>query len=476
MLLLGTIEPNSLLDRAIAITIVLFILSMISERVITLVKLYFTEGKGFLWGTLIRKDEDLSIKGDTPQAEKKREMRILRVNIAFSILVAFIAHANIFKIISADEPYRVIGWVDDVYKNHSWYYNIIREFWGCVLGGFFISLGSKFWHDMLDMLFYAKNLKQKMSDPNTYQMDNTSQLDEWLKASQADITKKVFDENKEKLKAIKGVQSVGMGINNNGDKQIEVGVESVDIKLPNLSYNLPNGKSKEVTIVKTVVGETKTHIALADKISNKITPTAYGSLGLIVKYNNPQLPKKMLLTCYHVVKGTMHHWDRFTFEGEETILDTQSGNLEIGKISFAMKNDTIDAAIVELADQKAIINLPGGITINGFREITYEERYNNIKVKMYGANTKGTAKSGIIRSLYNDVMNMNYGSGLTLPLTNLIAINDDQGKPISAPGDSGSAILDENNKVVGIVVGGNDTVTYAIPIQTIFKQLNIQLS
>lgn len=40
-------------------------------------------------------------------------------------------------------------------------------------------------------------------------------------------------------------------------------------------------------------------------------------------------------------------------------------------------------------------------------------------------------------------------------------------------GDSGAPVMDKQNRILGIVVGGNDDYTYAIPIQRIIKQLKI---
>ena len=43
----------------------------------------------------------------------------------------------------------------------------------------------------------------------------------------------------------------------------------------------------------------------------------------------------------------------------------------------------------------------------------------------------------------------------------------------SAKGDSGAPVMDNKNQILGIVVGGNDDYTYAIPIQRIINQLKI---
>jgi hypothetical protein len=59
-------------------------------------------------------------------------------------------------------------------------------------------------------------------------------------------------------------------------------------------------------------------------------------------------------------------------------------------------------------------------------------------------------------------------------LFNLISISNN-GKSISSPGDSGAAVLDDENRVLGIVVAGSDKITYAIPIKTILDNLNLTI-
>jgi len=48
------------------------------------------------------------------------------------------------------------------------YLTIIANIIGFVGVGLFLSLGSKFWHDLLDLLFTIKNTRQHLSEPSTY--------------------------------------------------------------------------------------------------------------------------------------------------------------------------------------------------------------------------------------------------------------------------------------------------------------------
>ncbi|MFL6676015.1 MAG: trypsin-like serine protease [Massilia sp.] len=57
-----------------------------------------------------------------------------------------------------------------------------------------------------------------------------------------------------------------------------------------------------------------------------------------------------------------------------------------------------------------------------------------------------------------------------------IVIESDDGKPFSNHGDSGSVIVREDGKVVGLLYAGNDTQTYACDIAKVFAALDCQLA
>ena len=47
---------------------------------------------------------------------------------------------------------------------------------------------------------------------------------------------------------------------------------------------------------------------------------------------------------------------------------------------------------------------------------------------------------------------------------------------ISQGGDSGATVVDSNNRVIGLLVGGNKRHSYVIPISTIINKLDIDKS
>ncbi|WP_300665509.1 hypothetical protein [Fluviicola sp.] len=150
------------LEKLITLATALFTLSLVSERVINWFKLYFGQkGKQLLFFS--SKEEDISKQSDDPVVNADRERKIVGLNITLCIIVALLMNANVFDLLSLKDPTEHFGWKDIVWKSGTspLIVTILYSFIGCVLTGFCMSVGSKFWHDTLDMLLYAKNMRKK---------------------------------------------------------------------------------------------------------------------------------------------------------------------------------------------------------------------------------------------------------------------------------------------------------------------------
>ena len=152
------------LEKLITLVTALFTLSLISERVINWAKLYFgQEGKKLLFFS--NREEDITKQSSDPIMNVYRERKIIGLNIAISIIVALLMNANVLDLLRLENPTEHFGWQKIVWQNgseiSSFITNILYSFSGCLLTGFCMSIGSKFWHDTLDMLLYAKNMRKK---------------------------------------------------------------------------------------------------------------------------------------------------------------------------------------------------------------------------------------------------------------------------------------------------------------------------
>lgn len=124
------------MEIAIKITLVLLILSLIVEKLTGFVKLYLPS---------------LYSKTYTEEDEKKREKKIQRNSIIIGIIVAVLCNANFFKLMQGTD---IVYWTEDTEGF------TVKAILGCLISGVFLSQGSKFFHDLLDTLLYAKKIKR----------------------------------------------------------------------------------------------------------------------------------------------------------------------------------------------------------------------------------------------------------------------------------------------------------------------------
>jgi len=127
-------------DSLISVVAILFILSLVTEKIANFIKLNFKA---------LSQNENLGSK-----EEKLREKRLDIVTFLSGFLVAFVCKANFFTLFNGEEM-----------KNYSFTWESFDEITvhavlGCIITGAFLSGGSKFFHDLLNMLMYAKQAKK----------------------------------------------------------------------------------------------------------------------------------------------------------------------------------------------------------------------------------------------------------------------------------------------------------------------------
>ena len=97
------------------------------------------------------------------QAEKQREQEITQFSLAISVVFALLLKANLFEILSRlDAPWDTLGWARfggtglvraNVLTDLP---SALYAVGGCIVTGIVLGFGSKFWHDMLDIVFNAR--------------------------------------------------------------------------------------------------------------------------------------------------------------------------------------------------------------------------------------------------------------------------------------------------------------------------------
>ena len=142
-------------------------------------------------------------------------------------------------------------------------------------------------------------------------------------------------------------------------------------------------------------------------------------------------------------------------------------------IYFDGTPNTIDAAIAKPLPKarKVIPSIKEIGTLKGSTRATV-----GMRVMKSGRTTQFT--QGIISSIDTDVR-VNYGTPaapLMALFTNQIIIRGLKGKVFSLGGDSGSLIVNENEKGVGLLFAGNNTITIANHIKPVLDRFKIEIA
>ena len=123
--------------------------------------------------------------------------------------------------------------------------------------------------------------------------------------------------------------------------------------------------------------------------------------------------------------------------------------------------DLVDAAIAgPVTPSMVSSNILGIGEIAGVREGDL-----GMAVQKSGRNTGYT--TGTIQQM-DVTVNVQYGEGRVAQFTDQLIAGD-----MSRGGDSGSAVLDMDKNIVGLLFAGSDTVTIMNRIQNVFSALNI---
>jgi hypothetical protein len=148
----------------ISVSLTLFMLSLITEKISNFIKLNFPK---------------LFMKSDDPLQEKQRERKIQLLTGIIGIAVALLCNADFFILIKQNGTIAPLTHLS------------LEGILGCIVTGLFLSQGSKFFHDLLDTVLYYKNVKKALYskqelENNLLQTNNTLNADTLINAVTAD--------------------------------------------------------------------------------------------------------------------------------------------------------------------------------------------------------------------------------------------------------------------------------------------------
>ena len=137
-------------------------------------------------------------------------------------------------------------------------------------------------------------------------------------------------------------------------------------------------------------------------------------------------------------------------------------------LRFDNRRNWMDAAIAEFDDTAGVDRAILGIG----RPTGAATPTLNLMVRKSGRTTGLT--EGIVRVLRFDAVNIEYDQGM-VRMDDVVVLEGIDG-PFSRQGDSGSAIVDPQGRVVALLFAGSETVTFAIPIRRVLRRLRAHVA
>jgi len=466
-------------QNLIKLAIVLFLLSMMCERLADFFKHYLSEvntGVGRWWKRKLKIGNLLLKAPNDSLMEDGRYYRILKINILCGFLIAWSFHADLFSLLSTDNPLDGLGWKDVSFfweKDFQW--NIIDGIAfvaGCFATGFFISFGSKFWHDLLDILLQIKNYRRLLADPETFSQDSIGAIERRAATPPSVTAIAALTRLRSDLGARPNISSMLLKSDEAG-YYIETTMLSDDASIGNTyPFISEDGDVQHIRLVKIVSREKaqpQMH-TLGDTIANSEFAGNFGTFGCLVKKKGSD--EAYILTCYHNVTKPGSKFD-FSADKPLTAYIGKPDERISAEVISGIRNYEIDAALIKItsADKQKIVNqLPGLGSLTGVRDLLDLPADRPVAIRMYGATS--AQQTGFITGLHG-LVKIDYPDG-EHALYNLMSVQKD-GAAISTRGDSGALIIDADNKLLGILVAGKASCSFAMPVATLFSALSLDL-
>src|SRR5688572_5150042 len=292
-----------------------------------------------------------NIDEESPEEEKVKEITLL--SFLAGTVVAFMFQADMVEMLIAGGNW-MSSWEEGLLKD-ALHFNpeltfSFRFFFGVVTTGFFLSFGSKFFHDLIDNLMQAKDLKRKLNRRGEAQ--TITQVDELINYTESDEIILAITQNetvlKNKFPNIAFLDDSVAVIN--GERKPVVAIYLNDSNadgIPNcLSVRFPSGR------VTTVPTEIVTEFTLGTvtggmegEVANSDTPRFRGSGCCIMKDNNDSI--FLITNCHVMTEGDLEN-PQFDIDSQkEEVMYEQS---VVGKWKYGKMDKQNDFAYIELDD------------------------------------------------------------------------------------------------------------------------------
>jgi hypothetical protein len=219
------------------------------------------------------------------------------------------------------------------------------------------------------------------------------------------------------------------------------------------------GHSVPVDVIE--IGEFKLHAGPGACIAPQADSGRRSTLGVYATDNHGG--GALALTAMHAAGNDIPIYPPDTGAAAAVPFVTLDGDSQtlLGNLLRGTRRNGIDAAAISLADGQEMCRvLPGVGEVTSWRRLVQEHDF-GIPVTLCGAQS-GMAVHGTISNPCAYLPEHNLGPAI---LASIPAIG----------GDSGGALVDQNNFLLGLLVGGGDSIQFFSPMANIFNELSCDL-
>ncbi|MEP1095339.1 MAG: serine protease [Cyclobacteriaceae bacterium] len=444
-------------EQLILLFSLLFVLSLVSERLANFLKLQLHEKK--VAGKL--KFPNLRLTSENKDKEKIREKAVLVINLISGLIIAVSMNISLIEIINhLDSIDKYIGW-DRTFAVTGY------TIFGWCFTALFLSLGSKFWHDLLGIVWAVKDAKKKIGTlSSSVERKSTADLPE---VEQEIILEQAIARDGTKWKhQYSGIRSIAIGRNVSDGQADKTGLTlrfGVAEKGENISSIIPKFIRFEnyqiPTDVYTTGGFSFNSIDTGATVFRVIGEPGVCSLR-VKRKESSAITSHYFVSCYHVIfhdELFKNGVKEFTSAPPNPDVFDAAGN-KVGTADEGAMNTFIDAAIVKVNAESDIVPHVD-IKSNEVAKVDSSNIEDRVHILTPSGKKPASIKHPKVKYFANELNFKN-------DFEELIAITK-----MTVGGDSGSPVISEEGKVIGIVMGTDDEHTLVVNFQFIINNLDV---
>ncbi|MBK7806960.1 MAG: hypothetical protein IPJ51_11725 [Saprospiraceae bacterium] len=464
----------------ITVLFTLFLASTVNERIIEFVKLQVP---------------NLYLKSMDQEAELKRHKRVWWVAFGTGVFTSmfmeidfeFLTSSGVLKIKTLSNIFEFSKPTDET----------PMRIGGFFLSSLFLSLGSKFWHDILDIVLFAKNAKRKLSEFDPNSVRNIGQIDQFVAADDYEMALRSLEGHRKELEENYKNSTFTVAYDNVGSKfklcifVLRRDKEQSQKVITNIQYTTNYGYVYTFPIIEIFAGKVHTlgdsdqDVKAGGVLYNVNNKSNKGTFGCLVKSKRDNKENRLILTCYHCVKTKDQKWDGLDFGKVDTKVEYLSNlvdqtSVPAGEIFWAYRDELMDIALIKPENDAFIYDMYKSAFISipeGFRRVKINDGKDRTRIWFSGITNSNTTGYIIQNSISVEIK---YADSNKLhTLHDLILFSKTKSSPYVAPcgpGDSGAILMEaETYRALGMVVAADDKFGYAIPMHDILKKHKLTL-